>query len=160
MIFASGTCLRTPSTMRFVGSTDQRWNSRGGSTPAQVSKICSTSAPACELPEQILDRIVDDGVDDPGERVGVAISHHPRRRLVRRALTRNHVSRDCPWCPAESDQRDFGASSRRTRRSASNTGSSLVKSPDEASVPTFSGVSSGSSRGPSPTSNLTSRPSA
>jgi len=38
--------------MRRVGSVDQRENSRGGSTPAQVSKICSTSAPALSCPSR------------------------------------------------------------------------------------------------------------
>ena len=52
MIFASGACARTPATMRFVGSIDQRSNSRGGSTPAQVSKICNTSAPALSWPSK------------------------------------------------------------------------------------------------------------
>ncbi|TCU65934.1 hypothetical protein EDE08_117117 [Bradyrhizobium sp. R2.2-H] len=46
MIFASDILARTPSTIRRIGSTDQRANSAGGSTPAQVSKICKASAPA------------------------------------------------------------------------------------------------------------------
>ena len=118
MILASGTCLRTPSTMRRVGSIDQRSNSRGGSTPAQVSKICSTSAPALSWPSRY--RIeFDQHIDDPRERLGVAIGHHPRRRLVRRALSGHHVGRDRPGRAAKADQRHFGSSSRRTRRSAS-----------------------------------------
>ena len=47
MIFAPGTCSRTMVTMRLVGAMHQRANSSGGSTPAQVSKICTASAPAC-----------------------------------------------------------------------------------------------------------------
>jgi len=39
-----------PDVVRRVGSIDQRSNSRGGNTPAQVSKICSTSAPAASCP--------------------------------------------------------------------------------------------------------------
>ena len=39
---------------------------------------------------------------------GMAIGHHPRRRLVRRALARDHVGRDRPRRAAESDQRDVG----------------------------------------------------
>ena len=53
-----------------------------------------------------------------------------------------------------------GASSWRTRRNASLTGSSLPKSAWRASVATCSGESSGSSRGPSPASKRTERPSA
>ena len=46
MIFAPGTARRTFSTMRRTGATHQRSNSAVGSTPAQVSKICTASAPA------------------------------------------------------------------------------------------------------------------
>ena len=38
----------------------------------------------------------------------MAIGHHPRRRLVRRALARDHVGRDRPRRAAEADQRDLG----------------------------------------------------
>ncbi len=107
MIFASGTFARTPSTMRRVGSTDQRTNSRGGSTPAQVSKICSASAPASSCAEQIMDRILDQHVDDFCKGLRMAIGHHPRRRLVRRALAGDHVGRNRPRRAAEADQRDL-----------------------------------------------------
>src|SRR5436190_11680085 len=36
----------------------------------------------------------------------MAIGHHPRRRLVRRALSGDHVGRDRPWRAAEANQRD------------------------------------------------------
>ncbi len=37
----------------------------------------------------------------------MSIRHHPRRRLIRRALSGHHVSRDRPWRAAESDQRNL-----------------------------------------------------
>ena len=37
---------------RRAGSIDHRSNSRGGSTPAQVSKICTASAPALSWPSR------------------------------------------------------------------------------------------------------------
>ena len=37
----------------------------------------------------------------------MAIGHHARRRLIRRALSRHHVGRDRPWRAAETYQRDF-----------------------------------------------------
>ena len=37
----------------------------------------------------------------------MAIGHHPRRRLVRRALSGDHVGRDRPRRAAEADQRDL-----------------------------------------------------
>src|SRR6516164_4472975 len=43
---AAGICLRTPVTIRAQGSIQQRSNSSDDSTPAQVSKICTASAPA------------------------------------------------------------------------------------------------------------------
>ena len=61
-----------------------------------------------ELAEQILDRILDQHVDDFSKRLGMAIGHHPRRRLVRRALARDHVGRNRPRRAAEADQRDLG----------------------------------------------------
>ena len=42
-----------------------------------------------------------------GERLGMAIGHHPRRRLIRRALSGHHVGRDRPRRAAEADQRDL-----------------------------------------------------
>ncbi len=38
----------------------------------------------------------------------MAIGHHPGRRLVRRALARDHVGRHRPRRAAEADQRDVG----------------------------------------------------
>ena len=38
---------------------------------------------------------------------GMAIGHHPRRRLIRRALSGHHVGRDRPWRAAKADQRDL-----------------------------------------------------
>ena len=46
-LLAPGTLLRTFSMIRRVGSIHQRANSVGPKTPAQVSKICTASAPAC-----------------------------------------------------------------------------------------------------------------
>ena len=43
-----------------------------------------------------------------GKSLGMAIGHHPRRALIRRALSGDHVGRDRPWRAAETDQRDFG----------------------------------------------------
>ena len=60
-----------------------------------------------ELAEQILDRVLDQHVDDLRERLGVAIGHHPRRRLIRRALSGHHVGRDRPRRAAETDQRNL-----------------------------------------------------
>jgi len=37
----------------------------------------------------------------------MAIGHHPRRRLIRRALSGHHIGRDRPWRSAETDQRNF-----------------------------------------------------
>ena len=37
----------------------------------------------------------------------MAIGHHPRRRLIRRALAGHHVGRNRPWRAAEADQRDL-----------------------------------------------------
>ena len=60
-----------------------------------------------ELPEQILNRILDQHVDDRLESLGMVIGHHPRRRLIGRALSRHHIGRHRPWRSAESDQRDL-----------------------------------------------------
>jgi hypothetical protein len=106
MILASGTFARRLRRCGRAGSIDQRWNSRGGSTPAQVSKICSTSAPALSWPSRYWIEFSTSTVDDRRERFGMAIGHHPRRRLVRRALPGHHVGRDRPRRAAEADQRD------------------------------------------------------
>src|SRR5271165_3197633 len=37
----------------------------------------------------------------------MAIRHHPRRRLIWRSLSGDHIGCDRPWRSAESDQRDF-----------------------------------------------------
>ena len=46
MIGTCGCFALSAATIRRVGATTQVSNSRGGRLPAQVSKICSTSAPA------------------------------------------------------------------------------------------------------------------
>ena len=99
--------LRTPSTMRAVGSTDQRANSRGGSTPAQVSKICKASAPASNWPSRYSIEFSTSMSMIFAKASRMPIGHHPRRRLVRRALARDHVGRDRPRRAAEADQRDL-----------------------------------------------------
>ena len=105
MILASGICSRTPATIFCVGSMHQRSNCSGPSTPAQVSKICTTSAPALSWTDQIFDRALHQPIDQPRKIFRIAIGKQPRRRLVRRCLARHHVGRDRPRRAAKSDQR-------------------------------------------------------
>ena len=50
IIFASGIACRTLATIRPTGSTHQRSNASPANAPAQVSKICTTSAPELICP--------------------------------------------------------------------------------------------------------------
>ena len=59
-----------------------------------------------ELSHQILDRILDQHIDDFCKRVRMPIRHHPRRRLIGRAVSGHHVGRNRPRRAAKSDQRD------------------------------------------------------
>jgi hypothetical protein len=59
------------------------------------------------LLEQIFDRVLDQRVDDFCQGFGMPVGHHPRRRLIRRALPRHHIGRDRPRRAAETDQRYF-----------------------------------------------------
>ena len=106
MIFASGTCSRTPSTMRLrrFDRPALEFARRQDAGPG-VEDLQHVGA-GLELSEQILDRVLDQNVDDLRERFRMAIGHHPRRRLVRRALARHHVGRDRPRRAAKTDQRD------------------------------------------------------
>src|SRR5258707_1374976 len=60
-----------------------------------------------ELSQQILDRVFDQHVDDLRERLGMTVGHHPRRRLIRRALSGHHIGRNRPRRSAETDQSNF-----------------------------------------------------
>jgi hypothetical protein len=59
-----------------------------------------------ELRQQMRDRVFRQHIDDFCECVGMAIRHHPRRRLIRRALPGHHVGRHRPRRAAKSDQGD------------------------------------------------------
>ena len=60
-----------------------------------------------QLPDQILDRILDEHVDELSECFRVPVRHHARRRLVGRALAGDHVGCDRPRRATEADQRDL-----------------------------------------------------
>ena len=93
--------------MRRVGSIDQRCEfARRQHAGPGVEDLQHVGA-GLELAEQILDRVLDQHVDDLGKRLGMAIGHHARRRLIRRALPGHHVGRDRPGRAAETDQRDL-----------------------------------------------------
>jgi hypothetical protein len=102
MIFASGTCLRTPSTIRRAGSLEFARRQHAGPGVEDLQRVGT----GLELPEQILNRILNQCVDDFRKRLGIAIGHHPRRCLVRRALSGDHVGRNRPRRATEADQRD------------------------------------------------------
>ncbi len=156
MIFAPGTCWRTFATIRRVGSMHQRANSSGGRTPAQVSKICTASTPASQLPHQIVRRGLDQDVDQRRERFRIAIGEQPRRRLVRRAVPGDHVGRDRPGRAAEAEKRHV------CRQIAPSPRDRLVDRREHAfvdihrsAVLVAARISSGSSCGPSPAANVT-----
>ena len=112
MILAPGTCARTPATICLVGCDAPALELVRRQTPAQVSKICTTSAPASNCRDQIVDRGLDQTIDQPRESFRIAIGEQPRRRLVGRAMAGDHVGRDRPRRAAEADQRRL----RRQRR--------------------------------------------
>ena len=106
MIFAPGTARRTSATIRCVGAMHQRSNSSGGSTPAQVSKICTASTPACELANEILrPKPRPEYRSDGANASGMAIGEQPRRRLIGRAVAGHHVGRNRPGRAAEAEKR-------------------------------------------------------
>ena len=63
--------------------------------------------PGLELGREIIDRSFDQDVDQLAEDFRIAIGKQPRRRLVRRAVSRHHVGRDRPWRAAKAEQRHF-----------------------------------------------------
>ena len=138
--------------MRRVGSIDQRWEcARRQNGLLQAFNINSEHL---ELADQIPDRIFYQYIDDFCEGLGMAIGHHPRRRLIRRALSGHHVSlATVHGAPQKPISAILGSSSRRTRRKASKDLVPVLQKPPVAR-PVWStlscGVSSGSSRGPSP----------
>ncbi len=83
----------------------QRSNCSGDSTPAQVSKICTTSAPALSWPTRYSIEPRTKRSINRAKALRIAIGKQPRRRLVRRCLARHHVGRDRPGRAAKSDQR-------------------------------------------------------
>ena len=106
MIGTCGTPMPSPAaTMARSRRMHQRANSSSASLPAQLSKICSTSAPAFDLAEQIVDRSVDQEIDQALERGGIAIGPEPRLGLVLAAAALDHVGRHRPRRPAKADQR-------------------------------------------------------
>ena len=112
MILASGICRRTPSTIFCVGWMHQRSNCSGPSTPAQVSKICTHSAPALSCPTRYsIEPCTSRSISRP-KLCRIAIGKQPRRRLVRRRLARHHVGRHRPRRAAKSDQRGLAVERR------------------------------------------------
>ena len=97
----------------------QRANSSSGRLPAQLSKICSASAPAVDLAEQIVDRRLDQEIDQRFEGGRIAIGQKPRRGLVRAAAALDHVGGDRPGRAAKADQRPSAGSSATTRSTVS-----------------------------------------
>ena len=93
--------------MRRVGSTDQRANSRGRQHAGPGVEDLQGVGAGSELRQQIFDRVLDQHVDDFRERLRMPVGHHPRRRLVGRAMAGDHVGRHRPWRAAEADQRDL-----------------------------------------------------
>ena len=107
MIFASGTCLRDAfdDPFRRFDRPALKFARRQHAGPG-IEDLQHVGA-GLELAKEILNRVLDNGVDDLRKRFGVTIRHHPRRRLIRRAVARDHVGRNRPWRAAEADQRDF-----------------------------------------------------
>ncbi len=97
--------FRTARTISAVGAMHQRSKSSSFRTPAQLSKICTTSAPALIWPTSDSHRCLDKPVDQDLEHFRLFRRHQPRRRLVRCAAAGYHIGRDRPRRPAEADQR-------------------------------------------------------
>ena len=117
--------------------------------------------PGLQLPDQIARRRIDQYIDQPCKASAIAIGEQPRRRLIRRAVPRDHVGRDRPWRSAKSQQRH---TVRKTRPSPARS----FRRPAPACRDRARGLSRakparsaiGSSCGPSPAANLTCCPSA
>ena len=76
----------------------------GGRLPAQVSKICSTSAPASTWPDRYsIDASTSRSISRP-KSCGIAIGPQPRVAPGRRALPRHHVGRHRPRRAAKADE--------------------------------------------------------
>ena len=104
MILVPGIWRRTPSTIFCVGRMHQRSNCSGPSTPAQVSKICTHSAPALSWPTRYSIEACTSRSIRRAEAVRIAIGEQPRRRLIRRRFARHHVGRHRPWRAAKPNQ--------------------------------------------------------
>ena len=95
----------TRSTIRLVGAMHQRANSSSGRLPAQLSKICRALGAGLDLAHQIIDRGLDQEVDQTLEARPVAIGQQPRRGLLLAAAALHHVGRNRPRRAAKADQR-------------------------------------------------------
>ena len=153
---------RTPATIRSAGSMHQRSNSSGGSTPAQVSKICTASTPASNCRDQVVDRRLDQHVDQTRRRP----ADRDRRTAAPAPDPACHGRPPCRSRPSMARRRSretrrCGGSCRRTSRIVSKTGAStcMVDHRGEAAE-IVSPTSGGASCGPSPAAKLTVCPSA
>ena len=104
MTSAPGRAFFTRATISRRGSKTHRSNCVGGSTPAQLSKICTTSTPASIWRDEIGDRGLDEPRDERLENLRPAKGEEPRRRLIRRSVTGDHIARDGPRRAAKADE--------------------------------------------------------
>ncbi len=105
MIGALGMILRTPSTTRLLGATTQSWKHLSVSPPAQLSKICTTFAPAWSCFTKCHATASARMLSSSAKPLRVAIAHKLGRPLIARAFTLQHVSRKRPRRPGKADQR-------------------------------------------------------
>ena len=105
MIFAPGTARRTSATIRCVGAMHQRCEfvRRQHACPG-IEDLHRIDA-GLELANEIVGRRLDQDIDQPRERLRMAIGEQPRRRLIRRAVARDHVGRNRPGRAAEAEKR-------------------------------------------------------
>ena len=136
---------------------------RPGRLPAQLSKICTTSAPG-QRSGRTDSRSRPRSADRSAvrSRAGSAIGPQPRIAPGRGCRAADHVGRDRPGCAAEADQRQRpGESAWRTLGEPSRKPAELLRCRSRFERAKFGRADeSGSSRGPSPSMNSTVWPSA
>ena len=138
MIFALGWIVRIFATIFFVGAITQRLNCASGNPDAQLSKICTASAPASICSHQMQrDTLAEQRRATRSKPFGLAIAPELRRLLLIPATTGRHIGRQGPGRARKAQQacfryrqslREHAAASHRPARAFPSSQTSVSRS--------------------------------
>jgi hypothetical protein len=136
--------------MRAKGSSDQRRRSGSASAPDQLSKSCSTSAPASIWARQVIDGALHQQIDQPCEKRRLAIGHALGIDEIAAARSLDHVAGHGPGRAGKADQRRLCRQFCREPPQGLEDRRQAIAKPAADNAPISALLRTGSSKGPWP----------